>query len=75
MITPEEFVQIFKNPNETKLIRFGKIDPAHISGRPRLIFDGESIVTVKRYNYLSSYNPKAGDRVFVLNNVVIGAIL
>lgn len=75
MITPEEFVQFFKNPKETKLIRFAKIDPAYTSGRPRLIFDGESVVTVKRYNYLSSYTPKAGDRVFVLNNVVIGAIL
>lgn len=74
MINPNEFVEMFGNKKQEKLIRFAKVDPNYISGRPSLIFDGETVVTIKKYPYLSSYLPQPNDRVQVIGGVVQGKI-
>lgn len=75
MIKPSEFVRAFGNREEDKLIRFAKVDPNYTSGRPSLIFDGESTPTVKKYPYLGGYTPVANDRVQVIGGVIQGNII
>jgi hypothetical protein len=75
MITTDEFVQIFGNEEQEKPIRLAKVDPNYVSGRPSLIFDGEKVVTIKKYPYLSSYTPGANDRVMLLRGVIVGKIV
>lgn len=75
MIKMDAFLDGFKNEEPKKLVQFAAIDSGYVSGRPRLIFDGESVATVKVYPYISTYAPVAGDRVMVINDVVMGAIL
>lgn len=65
IITPEKFLQIVRNAKEEKHNRLGKIDTEYLSGRPRIIFDGETTVSTKQYPYLASYSPVAGDRVIL----------
>lgn len=74
MITANEFVKVFKTDEGKKLIQYAKIDPAYTTGRPKLIFDGEDVVTVKQYHCISTYTPTAGDRVMLINEIVMGAI-
>ncbi|MFP5109626.1 hypothetical protein ACSU6B_23150 [Neobacillus sp. C211] len=45
--------------------KLGQIDSTYISGRPRIVFEGESQASLKAYPYLSSYTPKAGDVVLL----------
>ncbi|MEH7114515.1 hypothetical protein V7124_19440 [Neobacillus niacini] len=45
--------------------KMAKIDPGYSSGRPKLIFEGESVLSVKQYPYLSSYTPAANDIVLL----------
>jgi hypothetical protein len=73
--TADEFVNMFKNPKQEKVIKFARIDPDYVSGRPRLIFDGEESVSGKQYPYLGSYAPAAHDRVMLVKGVIIGAII
>lgn len=73
--TPEEFIDMFKNRKMEKMVKFAKIDSIYASGRPKLIFDGESVATIKTYPYLSSYTPAANDRVMLISNVIVGKIL
>lgn len=47
----------------TSYLRLGTIPADYVSGRPRVIFDGEDAATSRTYPYLPSYVPKAGDRV------------
>ena len=65
--------------NDLSPFRLGQIDPNYTSGRPGIIFSGESKVSSKKYPYLSSYSPKARDKVLIarLGNsyVVIGKII
>jgi len=35
------------------------------SGRPTLLFDGESTATTRTYPYLAAYTPAASDRVLI----------
>lgn len=51
--------------NMDTTFKLGRIDPAYVSGRPRIIFEGESQASVKAYPYLSSYTPTAGDVVLL----------
>lgn len=74
MIRMDDFLDAFKNEDTTRLVRFATIAVDYTSGRPRLVFDGESTPTGKAYPYMSSYTPKAGDRVMVVHGVVFGAI-
>lgn len=43
----------------------GTIDPSYVSGRPKVRFDGETLVSGKQYPYLSSYTPAANDVVIL----------
>ncbi|WP_306010529.1 hypothetical protein [Bacillus sp. MMSF_3328] len=51
--------------NMDTTFKLGQIDPAYSSGRPRIIFEGETATSVKAYPYLSSYTPVAGDVVLL----------
>lgn len=75
MIDHEFFISAFMNPKQEKIVQFAMVDPNYTSGRPRLIFDGESEVSGKAYPYLSSYTPQPNDRVMVVKGVVIGKIV
>lgn len=75
MIKMDAFLDAFKNEAPKKLVQFAAIESGYVSGRPRLVFDGESVATVKAYPYISTYTPVAGDRVMVINDVIIGAIV
>lgn len=46
--------------------KLGRVDPNYSSGRPRIIFEGESVVSGKAYPYLSSYTPVANDVVLLV---------
>ena len=76
MMKANDFVQMFGNnePQQNINLRFAKVAPNYISGRPSLIFDGETTPTVKTYLFLSSYQPKPDERVMVLNNIILGKI-
>lgn len=75
MMSPEEFIDAFKNPEKTeKIVRFAKIDPSYVSGKPSLVFDGEETATVKKYPYMSGYVPRANDRVMVIHGVILDKI-
>lgn len=74
MLNPQQFIQAFGNEKTEDIAKFAKVSPSYVSGRPSLIFDGETTEGIKKYPYLSSYIPKAGDRVMVIKGVVIGAI-
>ncbi|WP_345242509.1 hypothetical protein [Pontibacillus salipaludis] len=73
MINPQQFVEMFGNGPREELVKLAKVDPAYTSGRPRLIFDGETVLS-KPYPYNSTYTPAPNDRVMVLKGVVICAI-
>jgi len=45
--------------------RIGTIDSAYSSGRPRVLFDGETVLGAKTYPYLASYTPAASQRVLL----------
>lgn len=61
-----------------KPARLAVIDPAYVSGNPKVRFEGELTVSVKRYAVLGSYVPVAGDRVVLLPSgttyVIIGKL-
>jgi hypothetical protein len=76
----EEFVKLISSLNtKEKAFSLGKIDPAYTSGRPKVIFDGDTVPSTKTYPYLSSYTPQANDRVLIANvggsHVIIGKIV
>lgn len=77
MITPEEFLKLNQAPDK-QTYRIGKIPLSYTSGRPQIVFDGESAASTKQYPYLSSYPPKAGDKVLLAyvggTYVVLGKI-
>lgn len=75
MIDHEFFISAFMNPKQEKVVQFARVDPNYTSGRPRLIFDGESTVSGKAYPYLSSYTPQPNDRVMVVKSVVVGKVV
>lgn len=75
MIDHEFFISAFKNPKQEKTIQFARVDPNYTSGRPRLIFDGETEVSGKAYPYLASYTPAANDRVMLVKGVIVGKVV
>lgn len=75
MIDLEFFISNFMNKKMEKIVQFARVDPDYTSGRPRLIFDGETAVSGKAYPYLSSYTPQANDRVMLVKGVIIGKIV
>lgn len=75
MINPSDFVNDFGNQPKEQLIKFAKVSPNYSTGRPTLVFDGETTESNKAYPYLSSYNPSPGDRVMLVKGVVVGNIV
>ena len=79
MIKPADFLKITRNDSSKAPYRLGKIDPAYSSGRPKIVFDGETTASEKQYPYLSSYTPTANDRVMLLrvsgSYVIIGKVI
>jgi hypothetical protein len=75
MIKVDDFYKEFGNKEQEKIVSFGKVDSNYISGRPSLIFDGETAVTIKKYPYLSSYTPGANERVMLIKGVIVGKIV
>lgn len=76
-----DFINIIAPFIESKIspaFSLGTIDPAHTGGNPKILFDGETSVSSKQYKYLSSYTPRANDRVLLANvsgtHVVLGKI-
>ncbi len=57
--------ELMGHKDKTNYYKLGKIDSNYTSGRPKIIFDGEDVASLKGYNYISSYTPKAGDRVLL----------
>lgn len=76
--TPAELKKML-TPDRENCWRLGKVDPAYASGRPKIIFDGETTVSGKKYPCLASYTPAAGDRVLMLkvagSYVILGKIV
>ena len=67
--------QVDRRIKQASPVKLGTIDPDYTSGRPSIVFDGESVPSVKQYPYLSTYTPQAGDRVMLIRNVVVGKIV
>lgn len=63
----------------TGLFRLGRVDPDYSEGRPSIIFSGETVKSGKKYPYLSSYQPKANDKILLVavgnSYVIIGKII
>lgn len=78
MFNAEEYLidQQQKKPDSFKL---GKIDPFYTSGRPKVLFDGETVPSSKRYPYIDSFIPSANKRVLMAkvsgSYVIIGGVV
>ncbi|MBL5830853.1 collagen-like protein [Bacillus sporothermodurans] len=60
-----ELVQKLIDKNKTVSFVLGKIDPNYTSGNPKIVFDGETTPSSKRYTKLSSYQVMPNDRVIL----------
>jgi hypothetical protein len=49
-----------------RIVRFGTIPATYVSGRPAVLFDGETSASIKTYPYLASYAPTIGHRVALI---------
>lgn len=75
MIDHDFFISNFMNKRKEKVVQFARVEPNYTSGRPRLIFDGETEVSGKAYPYLASYTPQPNDRVMLIRGVIMGKII
>ena len=75
IISPEEFKKLLSASRNMPKLQYATIPEGYSAGRPQLVFDGETVKTIKQYPHLASYTPVAGDRVQVLNGVVQGKIV
>lgn len=79
MITPEQFLNITKNDNSIKPFKLAVVADGYAEGKARVIFDGETKPTAKRYPYLDSYVPMSGDRVLMAfvggSYVILGKVV
>lgn len=77
----KEVLKELRNPSKGlhPIVRMGTIDPSYEgAGRPRVQFDGDDSESVRRFAYLASYAPTAGDRVLLLRAgsswVIVGRV-
>ena len=63
--TAEEFAGLIKPKTVESSFALGSVDPAYSAGNPRILFDGETIVSAKTYSHLANYSPAANDRVIL----------
>lgn len=75
MMNPNDFLNLMEEKEMDKTVRFGVVDSAYTTGRPKIKFDGMDAASVKTYPHLASYTPVANERVMVIKNVVIGRIV
>lgn len=68
------FVEAFRSEPSKNTIRFATIDLAYSEGNPKVTFDGEANLSTKTFPHLASFTPLGGERVMVINGVIIGAI-
>lgn len=65
--------------NKESILRLGKIPSDYTTGRPSIIFEGETTASLKQYPYLGSYTPVANDWVLVVKvgntYVILGKIM
>jgi hypothetical protein len=77
---PADFLKIISiGEQQQSPFKIATIPGSYTSGRPTLLFDGESSATVRTWPYLSVYSPAANDRVLVAmaghSGVVLGKII
>lgn len=76
MITVNEFLDLTEDKNKKSInVKFATISSNYVSGRPTVVLDGSTSETIKKYPYLSRYQPKANDRVMIINNVIVDKIV
>lgn len=79
MITTEKFLNIAKNTEQVQPYKLGIIDPNYTDGKPRILFDGEAVVSEKEYPRIASYSPAPGDRVIIArlagSYVILGKVI
>lgn len=46
-----------------KPVKLGTIDAGYVSGLPSILFDGDTVPSIRGYAWVDPYVPKAGDRV------------
>lgn len=75
-LTVNDFLDLTEDKSKkTVSVKFATISSNYLSGRPTVILDGSTSETIKKYPYLSRYQPKANDRVMIINNVIIDKII
>lgn len=77
---PEDFIDMMKNMAVKGVAaKIGTIPAGYTTGRPTILFDGESTASTKTYSYLGSYTPTIGDRVLLISAgtswVILGKIV
>lgn len=72
--TRDEYFMALKKKNEK--LKTPKVEYARVvkieNSKPILQFSGSNVESEKGYIYLSSYVPRVGDRVILLNNIILG---
>ena len=73
--TPEEYALSFKQQDVNTDTIIATVGGLSDNGRPLLIFPGEQSISRKVYPKARSYNdPRVGDRVVVINNIIMAAV-
>lgn len=75
MIDYRRMVKMKKEYSPKKEIKYGIIDPAYESGRPKVIVDGTDLPSEVGFLRLDSYIPVANDRVMIIKDVIVGKIV
>jgi hypothetical protein len=76
--TASEFLKESQVTNQQTYFKLAIVSALFSNGVAKLIFDGESTASEKKYPYLASYTPQIGDRVILAvvsgTYVVLGKI-
>lgn len=72
-----ETYQPFISPTES--FRIGRISSSYTSGRPTIVFEGETVDSLKQYPHMASYTPVADDWVLLAKvgktHVILGELV
>lgn len=75
MIDFRRLQEMSKQDVTPKDIKYGFIDPAYTTGRPKVIVDGTDLPSEVGFLRLDSYTPVADDRVMIVKDVIVGKIV
>ena len=85
MISPSTFLETIAehtkqaDPNAVSVPRLGTVDPAYVSGAPKVTLEGTTVLSPAGFPRLSAYTPAASDRVLLLpvgsSYVILGKVL